>query len=228
MMDLSSILKKSAKPSHHGVWHQMLWRYLSLPITWLLLRLKATPNQVTVIAAIVKGISIILYFSMAWLPAALVYELGILFDCADGAIARITRKFSRRGSLLDSISDIIIYRVFFVILAISLFLAYRNVWMLLLALILFSVVTMRELVFVYGEKEIPHGNDPLKAMERMKSKFSVLARLLTITINFSRFVFPFIVLFPLQVILAFYLINILIEIIRLAFYLKTIFSVVKD
>lgn len=227
-MNLSFILKKSTKPSHHGVWHQMVWRYLSLPLTWLLLKLKATPNQVTLIAAVVKGISIILYFSMAWLPAALVYELGILFDCADGAIARITRKFSRRGSLLDSISDIIVYRVFFVILAISLFLAYRNVWILLLAIILFSAVTIRELVFVYGEKEIPHGNDPLKAMERMKSKFSVPARLLAITINFSRFVFPFIVLFPLQVVLAFFLLNISVEIIRLAFYLKTIFSVVKD
>lgn len=227
-MNLSFILKKSTKPSHHGVWHQMVWRYLSLPLTWLLLKLKAAPNQVTLIAAVVKGISIILYFSMAWLPAALVYELGILFDCADGAIARITRKFSRRGSLLDSISDIIVYRVFFVILAISLFLAYRNVWILLLAIILFSAVTIRELVFVYGEKEIPHGNDPLKAMERMKSKFSVPARLLAITINFSRFVFPFIVLFPLQVVLAFFLLNISVEIIRLAFYLKTIFSVVKD
>ncbi len=227
-MKFSSILQKSAKPWHHGIWTQMIWRYFSLPLTWLLLKLNVTPNQATILASIVKGISLIFYLSMAWLPAAIIYELSILFDCADGAIARITRKFSRKGALLDSIADIIAYRAFFIVVAGALFLAYKNIYILLLALTLFSLVTMRELVFVYGEKEIPHGNDPLKAMQSLKSRFSFPAKSIIMFINFSRFIFPFIVLFPLQAILAFYLLNIFVEVIRLAFYLKTIFSVVKN
>tara|TARA_Y100000310_G_C20464872_1_gene707123 strand:+ start:117 stop:791 length:675 start_codon:yes stop_codon:yes gene_type:complete len=224
-MNFKYILKKSAKPWHYKLIHQMMYRYLSVPLTWVLLKLRATPNQVTTLNLLAKLASIVTAFMYLKLPTVILFELGILFDCADGAIARITKKFSKKGFLYDAIGDLLVNRIFYVALALGLFFHFRNnfnsIYILIAALTLLAVTSARERVFDYTEKTETN-------LEKAKEKNSIAAQIFTTLINFNKVAFPFIIFANLQIILAFYALNIATELLRTLFYLHTIFSTVKE
>jgi TRAP-type mannitol/chloroaromatic compound transport system permease small subunit len=95
---------KLANRANDGFYSVFFLRKISKLFTWLAVRLKMTPNQVTLIS-----------FGIGLLSAyAVLLQLSIIIDCVDGELARYTRQFSQLGAWLDAITDRIKeYLVFF-------------------------------------------------------------------------------------------------------------------
>lgn len=73
-----------------------------------LLRLKLTPNNVTILALLLGvSTSIFLYFDMQIIAVTLLWVSGYL-DAVDGAMARRSNSASSFGTLLDIVSDRIV------------------------------------------------------------------------------------------------------------------------
>ena len=73
-----------------------------------LLKLKLTPNNVTILALLLGvSTSIFLYFDMQIFPVTLLCVSGLL-DTVDGAMARRSNSSSSFGTLLDIVSDRIV------------------------------------------------------------------------------------------------------------------------
>lgn len=73
-----------------------------------LLKLKLTPNNVTILALLLGvSTSIFLYFDMQIIAVILLWVSGYL-DAVDGAMARRTNSSSSFGTLLDIVSDRIV------------------------------------------------------------------------------------------------------------------------
>ena len=105
-------LLRGLENPHDGYLDRLINRRLSRPLTPLLLRLRLTPNQVTVIGVLIgiAGGVLLGASSVTWVAAgvaALVFS-GVL-DCSDGEIARITFAESRIGHLLDITGDTLVH-----------------------------------------------------------------------------------------------------------------------
>jgi len=68
-----------------------------------------TPNQVTFLSAVIAAAACAMFALLpgyAWLvAAAAVFELSFVLDCADGMLARLRKKASPLGHLLDFLMD---------------------------------------------------------------------------------------------------------------------------
>lgn len=70
---------------------------------------RVTPNQITLLSAMVAGVAVVLlgampgYGGLLW--AIAIYEASYVLDCADGMLARLRGIQSARGHLLDFLMD---------------------------------------------------------------------------------------------------------------------------
>jgi hypothetical protein len=96
--------KKGIKPQGEIV-NTLLYRPLSYPFVRLAAKLKLTPNFVTGLSFLSAFLAAIFFgFGRVYL-GALFFFLRHYFDCADGALARMTKNFSKYGAMLDGIGD---------------------------------------------------------------------------------------------------------------------------
>jgi hypothetical protein len=108
---------KMANRANDGLFSVFVLRKFSKLFTWAAVRLKVTPNQITLISFVI-GLLSAYEFSRGdfWsiFTGAILLQLSIIVDCVDGELARYTRKFSQLGAWLDAITDRIKeYLVFF-------------------------------------------------------------------------------------------------------------------
>ena len=116
-LNIARLRLKMANRANDGMFSVFVLRKFSKLFTWAAVRLKMTPNQVTLISFAV-GLLSAYAFSRGtfWtiFAGAILLQLSIIIDCADGELARYTRKFSGLGAWLDAITDRIKeYLVFF-------------------------------------------------------------------------------------------------------------------
>ena len=116
-LNIARLRLKMANRANDGMFSVFVLRKFSKLFTWAAVRLKMTPNQVTLISFAV-GLLSAYEFSRGtfWtiFAGAILLQLSIIIDCADGELARYTRKFSGLGAWLDAITDRIKeYLVFF-------------------------------------------------------------------------------------------------------------------
>ena len=116
-LNIARLRLKMANRANDGLFSVFVLRKFSKLFTWAAVRLKMTPNQVTLISFAV-GLLSAYEFSRGtfWtiFAGAILLQLSIIIDCADGELARYTRKFSGLGAWLDAITDRIKeYLVFF-------------------------------------------------------------------------------------------------------------------
>mgnify|MGYP000064811572 CR=1 FL=1 len=92
---VKKVYRDSLKPNDI-FWNVYVARPLAAPLVLMLSRTSITPNQVTFLGAIVfMGVIASLILVPDWqgmLLAAFILELAYIFDCADGQLARITKK----------------------------------------------------------------------------------------------------------------------------------------
>lgn len=146
-MNIARLRLKMANRAVDGLFSVLVLRRLSKPLTWLAVKIGATPNQVT-IASFGIGLLAAYFFAQgdtaSLIVGALLLQLSIVVDCVDGELARYTRTFSELGAWLDAITDRVKEYVVFLGLAYGAFVQNgSNLW--LLAALLMTLQTFRHL-----------------------------------------------------------------------------------
>jgi hypothetical protein len=138
---------KLANRANDGFYSVFFLRRVSKLLTWVAVKVGATPNQVT-IASFAIGLYAAFLFAQGdtWslIGGAILLQVSIIVDCVDGEIARYTRKFSELGAWLDAITDRVKEYAVFLGLAYGAFVHNgQNLWVL--AAILMAIQTFRHL-----------------------------------------------------------------------------------
>lgn len=84
---------------------ESLSRYLETPAARLLVRLKITPNAITVAGLLVTALAAYLVSQDELLIGGLVFLFASVMDMLDGAVARLKGEESAFGAALDSLAD---------------------------------------------------------------------------------------------------------------------------
>lgn len=103
-MEWTTLRKKCKRQSDYII-TLFITNEVSLFITWILVKTRVTPNQVTV-ASLFCGILCGLFYLSGWfLAGSFFLFMSHVFDCTDGNLARAKEAFSPIGRWLDSIGD---------------------------------------------------------------------------------------------------------------------------
>lgn len=109
-------LYRSLKSQFEGVVDRYCNRKLSPFFTKLFLKLKLSPNAITVVATLI-GLVGAASFGMgtyaAGLLGALMFQLAAVIDCCDGEVARLTFTESPLGAKLDLVLDNVVHMAVF-------------------------------------------------------------------------------------------------------------------
>ena len=134
---------KMANRANDGFFSVFVLRKFSKLFTWAAVRLRITPNQITLISFAI-GLLSAYEFSRGdfWsiFTGALLLQLSIIVDCVDGELARYTRRFSQLGAWLDAITDRIKEYLVFFGLAYGAARDGRDLWIPAMAMIVFQAV----------------------------------------------------------------------------------------
>jgi phosphatidylserine synthase len=138
---------KMANRANDGFFSVYVLRRFSKLLTWVAVKIGATPNQVT-IASFAIGLYAAFLFAQGdlWsiLIGSVLLQVSIIVDCVDGELARYTRKFSELGAWLDAITDRVKEYAVFLGLAYGAYVQNgQNLW--LLAALLMTLQTFRHL-----------------------------------------------------------------------------------
>jgi archaetidylinositol phosphate synthase len=79
-------------------------KYLE-PVAEVFVRLKITPNQISLFALIAGGICAFLFFKREFLLGSLALLVSAIFDLIDGSVARKTNAHTNFGAVFDWIVD---------------------------------------------------------------------------------------------------------------------------
>jgi len=145
-LNMGKLRLKMANRANDGFYSVFFLRKFSKLLTWLAVRVNATPNQVTLISFAIGLYSAFCFtkgtFSQTLLGAALL-QLSIIVDCVDGELARYTRKFSKLGAWLDAVTDRVKEYMVFLGLAIGAEKSGLDLW--IPALVMMLIQTFRHL-----------------------------------------------------------------------------------
>ena len=145
-LNMGKLRLKMANRANDGFYSVFFLRKFSKLLTWLAVRVNATPNQVTLISFAIGLYSAFCFtkgtFSQTSLGAVLL-QLSIIVDCVDGELARYTRKFSKLGAWLDAVTDRVKEYMVFLGLAIGAEKSGQDLW--IPALVMMLIQTFRHL-----------------------------------------------------------------------------------
>lgn len=102
------------------------WYWLTSPFVTIMVRLRVTPNVLTVWGFIISSISAYFFHTGMIGAGGWLMILGGSFDLLDGRVARLTGKASKSGAFFDSVMDRFCEAVVFLGLASH----YRDTWIL--------------------------------------------------------------------------------------------------
>ena len=107
-LNIGRLRLRMANRSNDGFFSVFFLRKFSKLLTWLAVKVHATPNQVTSLSFAIGLYSAYLFSRGTFvtiLSGAILLQLSIIVDCVDGELARYTRKFSKLGAWLDAVTD---------------------------------------------------------------------------------------------------------------------------
>ncbi len=84
---------------------EVVYRRFSRPLAKLLAGFDVNPNHITIIAAVVGIIPAFLIAYRMFYDAIVVIFISQILDCADGDLARLTGKTTKKGAYLDRVFD---------------------------------------------------------------------------------------------------------------------------
>jgi len=84
------------------------YRKLSRPTARILYKLKFEPNQVTLLSFILGILSGVIFYYRMFILGLIVLFISEILDCADGDLAKLKKKVSKKGEFLDSYLDRIV------------------------------------------------------------------------------------------------------------------------
>ena len=145
-LNMGRVRLSMANRANDGFFSVFFLRKFSKLLTWVAVKVGATPNQVTLISFAI-GLYSAYSFSLGgfWnlFLGALLLQISIIVDCVDGELARYTRKFSQLGAWLDAVTDRVKEYMVFLGLAIGADKEGRDLWIPAIAMML--IQTFRHL-----------------------------------------------------------------------------------
>ena len=145
-LNMGRVRLRMANRANDGFFSVFFLRKFSKILTWLAVKVGATPNQVTLISFAI-GLYSAYSFSLGgfWnlFLGAVLLQLSIIVDCVDGELARYTRKFSQLGAWLDAVTDRVKEYMVFLGLAMGADKEGRDLWIPAIAMML--IQTFRHL-----------------------------------------------------------------------------------
>src|SRR5512133_931529 len=109
MSDIVAIYRSSKKKRDINRFTEWVARPPAAVVVYALRSTPITPNQVTFASAIIAAGASLMFALLpgyGWLvAAALVFEFSFVLDCADGQLARLRKRASPLGHLLDFLMD---------------------------------------------------------------------------------------------------------------------------
>jgi hypothetical protein len=137
---------RMANRSNDGFFSVFFLRKFSKILTWVAVKIKATPNQVTLLSFAI-GLYSAFCFSrgtfISILLGAILLQVSIIVDCVDGELARYTRQFSKLGAWLDAVTDRVKEYMVFMGLAYGAALEGSDLWIPAMAMM--AIQTFRHL-----------------------------------------------------------------------------------
>lgn len=125
------------------LWSWYVLRRISIYITILFKKMNLSPNAVSwlsVLFVLLSGMLMILATPASFILAFISYNIGYLFDCVDGELARLTRKTSKLGYFIDMLIRAATLPVFLSFLVTLLILTNLLTLTILQAIILYVVI----------------------------------------------------------------------------------------
>lgn len=107
-LNMGAVRLRMANRANDGFFSVFFLRKFSKLLTWLAVKIGATPNQVTLISFAIGLYSAFCFAQGSFwqiLLGAVLLQLSIIVDCVDGELARYTRQFSQLGAWLDAVTD---------------------------------------------------------------------------------------------------------------------------
>ena len=145
-LNMGRVRLRMANRANDGFFSVFFLRKFSKLLTWVAVKVGATPNQVTLISFAI-GLYSAYSFSLGgfWnlFLGAVLLQLSIIVDCVDGELARYTRKFSQLGAWLDAVTDRVKEYMVFLGLAMGADKEGRDLWIPAIAMML--IQTFRHL-----------------------------------------------------------------------------------
>lgn len=145
-INIATLRLKMANRANDGFFSVFFLRKFSKILTWVAVKVGATPNQVTLLSFAI-GLYSAYSFSrgtfLSILLGAFLLQLSIIVDCVDGELARYTRKFSKLGAWLDAVTDRVKEYLVFLGLAYGASLEGRALWIPAMAMMV--IQTFRHL-----------------------------------------------------------------------------------
>ena len=193
----------------------LFYRFISVPLLKLMLKLDLSGVVLSYIGLILRIISSVCYLFFFTVPAVILFQLEVMLDMTDGGTARIKKTPSRKGAMLDKIIGRLNFHMTSFAIAFGLFFFYNDFRIIILAVILFSIQNM---IYVDRIAFATYYGDERWDLDSKKDKLKNSSRGLTFIIKLLMdivfFMFPFIVFFPLSIVIPFYYTVIAIELIR--------------
>jgi len=100
----------------NGIVDHYVNRKCSGPLTRLFLKLRWTPNTITVVSMLIGLVAAGFFIPGSWefaLIGALLFQLSVIIDCCDGEVARLTFSVSKFGQELDLWADNVVHMSIF-------------------------------------------------------------------------------------------------------------------
>jgi phosphatidylglycerophosphate synthase len=145
-LNIERLRLSMANRANDGFFSVFVLRKFSKILTWVSVKIGATPNQVTTLSFLI-GLYSAYSFSRGefihTLIGALLLQLSIIVDCVDGELARYTRKFSKLGAWLDAVTDRVKEYLVFLGLAYGAAKSGEDLWLAAIAMML--IQTFRHL-----------------------------------------------------------------------------------
>jgi len=107
---------QTLKGGFEGIVDRYVNRKCSGPLTRLFLKLRWTPNTITVVSMVVGLVAAGFFIPGSWefaLIGALLFQLSVIIDCCDGEVARLTFSESKFGQELDIWADNVVHMAIF-------------------------------------------------------------------------------------------------------------------
>ncbi len=145
-LNMGRVRLRMANRANDGFFSVFFLRKFSKILTWVAVKIGATPNQVTLVSFAIGLLSAYSFTKgdFWWMfLGALLLQLSIIVDCVDGELARYTRKFSQLGAWLDAVTDRVKEYLVFFGLAIGAQKEGRDLW--IPALLMMLIQTFRHL-----------------------------------------------------------------------------------
>lgn len=158
---------------------KLLFRPLSLPVGWLLYRMRFSGNSVTIgsilVAIVAFGLLLSGHHGLS-ITAAVLLMLVALGDCVDGNIARARGESGPGGEWMDALSGYTVYALLPLVLGLHLELAagtpFPGGWVLLGAVTAISNLFLRLVYQKFSNVMASSGNEGLESKGSLFSRVS--------------------------------------------------------